>query len=91
MKIYKLELAGPIPAGKVIPDVFATIHRPLGDQYVNVTIRWTDGHEKNHSVQAGDPDDLWSMADCLQEILDGHKGTNSMIHDYYRILQDFAD
>ncbi len=91
MKIYKLELAGQIKPGQCIPDVFATIHRPLGDTYVNVTIRWADGSEKIHSVQATDSDDIWSMAECLQENLDGCKGTNSMIHDYYRILQDFAD
>ncbi len=91
MKIYKLELAGQIKPGQCIPDVFATIHRPLGDDYVNVTLRWADGHEKNHSVQADDAGDLWSMAECLQEILDSHKGTNSMIHDYYRVLQNFAD
>ena len=91
MKIYKLELAGPIKPEQCIPDVFATIHRPLGDDYVNVTIRWADGQEKNHSVQADDPGDIWSMADCLQEVLDGYKGTGSEKHDYFRVLQDFAD
>ena len=91
MNIYKVELAGPIKKGNFIPDVFATIHRPLGDSYINITIRWADGHEKNHSVQAGDPDDLWSMTECLQETVDGHQGTNSMIHDYYRLLENFAD
>jgi len=31
------------------------------------------------------------MAECLQETLDGCVGTNSMIHDYYRELERFAD
>lgn len=91
MKIYKLELAGQIKPGQCIPDVFATIHRPIGDEYITVEIVWADGSDKLHTVRADCPDDIWSMAECLQEILDGHKGTGSMIHDYYRVLQDFAD
>ena len=31
------------------------------------------------------------MAECMQIALDGQRGTNSMIHDYYRALQRFAD
>jgi hypothetical protein len=36
-------------------------------------------------------EDIWSMAECMQIALDGQRGTNSMIHDYYRALQRFAD
>ena len=91
MKIYKLELAGPVPDGQFIPGVFATLHRPLGDDYINITIRWADGTEKEHSVRVDRDDNLWSVSFLLQEILDGYRGTYSMIYGYYRILADFSD
>ena len=81
MKIYKIELAGFTKPGNVLPEVFATLHRPIGDDYITVTISWADGTKNTHSVEADNEDDVWSMADCLQESLDGHKGTGSMIHD----------
>ncbi|MEX2388793.1 MAG: hypothetical protein WD534_13020 [Phycisphaeraceae bacterium] len=46
---------------------------------------------RTHHVQADCEDDLRSMAECLQEQLDGIRGTNSDIHDYFRELQRFAD
>ena len=44
-----------------------------------------------HLVSRDDQDDQYSMAECLQNILDGSRGTNSMIHDYFRELQRFAN
>ena len=35
--------------------------------------------------------ELFGVAACIQERTDGHPGTNSMIQDYYRELQRFAD
>lgn len=90
MKIYKIELADPIKPGQFVPEVFATLHRSIGDEYITVTIRWADGNEKTHSVRADRSDDVLSIAVLLQETLDGHKGTGSMINDYYRVLEDFA-
>ena len=89
MNIYKVQLAGPTKVGKNIPDVFATIHREKNNEYINVTISRASGDEKVHKVQADCIDDAWSMAECLQEVLDGHKGTNSMIHQYFQLLQNF--
>jgi len=36
-------------------------------------------------------DDIRSMADCLQEHLDGYKGTNSDVYDYYMELLRLSD
>ena len=58
-----------------------------GPDIVLVTIfapQMPNGRE--HHVDADSKDDLWSMAECLQYHLDGCRGTNSMIHDYYREL-----
>lgn len=71
---------------------YATITRKRGSDRIEVTIlipSLPDG--RVHHVQADCQEDLWSMAQCLQFHLDGSKGTNSMIHDYHRELQRFAD
>ncbi len=46
---------------------------------------------REHHVKADCQDDVWSMAQCLQQHLDGCRGTNSMIHDYYRELLRLSD
>lgn len=74
------------------PGNYATITRKRGSEYIEVTILTPglpDG--RTHHVQADCEEDIRSMAECLQEQLDGVRGTNSMIHDYLRELQRFAD
>ena len=77
------------------PGNYATITRKRGSggsNLIEVTIltpALPDG--RTHHVQADCEEDIWSMAECLQEQLDGVRGTNSMIHDYLRELQRFAD
>ena len=89
MRITKIELAGRLNKNN-LPEYFATIHRTPENEYITVTIIGPD-NEREHIVEANNSDDIFSMAECLQYHLDGCKGTNSMIHDYYRILQDFAN
>ena len=91
MKVTSIELAGERTGdGKGMPRAFAKIGRKPGSDQIEVTIL-TPGSERTHHVQADCEEDIRSMAECLQYQLDGHKGTNSMIHDYYRELQRFAD
>ncbi|MEX0655305.1 MAG: hypothetical protein WD534_04265 [Phycisphaeraceae bacterium] len=74
------------------PGHYATITRPATSEFIVVTIltpRRPDG--RTHHVQADCEDDLRSMAECLQQTLDGLRGTHSMIHEYHRELQRFAD
>lgn len=89
MKIYEMKLAGVIGV-EGIPDYFATIHRTPGNVYITVTISGKDG-DREHLVQADSREDIYSMAECLQHHLDGCRGTNSMVHNYYRLLHMFAD
>jgi len=90
MRITSIELAGRVAEGKAMPMAFARIHRALDSEQIEVTIL-VPGGERTHHVQADCEEDLWSMAECLQAHLDGRKGTNSDIHEYYRELQRFAD
>ena len=95
MRITSIELAGTskttLSDGTPgLPQAFARVSRPNGGDQIEVTILAPDG-ERTHHVQADCDEDIWSMAECLQYHLDGCKGTNSMIHDYYRELQRFAD
>jgi len=44
-----------------------------------------------HHVSKNDKEDQWSMSECIQYHLDGCHGTNSMKHDYFRMITLFAD
>ena len=90
MRITSMELAGTIEQGKRLPRAFARISRCPGDGHIEVTLLMA-GAEKTHIVDADDEDDLRSMAKCLQEQLDGCRGSRSDTMDYFRALQHFAD
>lgn len=89
MKITEIKLSGSTK-GKALPEFFATINRTQNDDYISVTLH-TDKGDIKHRVLASDQTDVFSMAECLQECLDGYPGTNSDKHDYYRILEHFMD
>jgi predicted solute-binding protein len=91
MKIYEMKLAGTMDKKTGLPIAFAIIHRVPGSDMITVTISQPDGSNREHVVEVDNPEDVFSMADCLQYHLDGCKGTNSMIHEYYRILEYFVD
>jgi len=87
MRTTRIDLQGDAGSGH-----YATITRPSGGEHIEVTILTpAQPNGRVHHVQADSEDDLWSMAECLQLQLDGVRGTNSMIHDYLRELQRFAD
>ena len=87
MRTTRIDLEGDAGNGH-----YATITRPRNSQHIEVTILTpAQPNGRVHHVQADSEDDLWSMAECLQLQLDGVRGTNSMIHDYLRELQRFAD
>ena len=95
MQITSIELAGTsdhkLRNGQPgLPRAFARISRKRGDEYITVELI-VRGGDRTHHVLADDADDQHSMAEILQEALDGSKGTNSMIHDYFRLIQQFAD
>jgi len=91
MKIVSLTLEGGLDPGDNDVLAYATIKRPRGGQHIIVTIDWPDNRSRIHHVAADDRDDQWSMAEGLQETLDGCRGTSSMVHDYFREIERFAD
>lgn len=93
MNITRIELAGSIKPGHAIPDTFATISRKAGSDEITVELITTAGCRTHHVGADGvdDRDDQYSMAQILQHALDGHRGSNSMVHDYFREIQRFAD
>jgi len=76
----------------------ASIQRKSGNALIEVTIS-TPRHGRFgvHSrirrleVSASDRDQQFKVAQVVQETLDGGRGTNSMIHDYFRLLETMAD
>jgi len=74
------------------PGRYATITRRQGADTIEVTILTPEHPDgRVHQVQADDPDDICSMAECLQEVLDGIRGCSGDIAEYHTILQYFAD
>ena len=95
MRIASVELAGTSDtklhdSSPGLARAFAKISRKAGDEHITVELLFPGG-ERTHHVGADCNDDQWSMAQCLQETLDGHRGTNSDVHDYFREIQRFAD
>jgi len=94
MKIYEMKLEGETNRKTGSHYAKATVSRYHRSEFITVAI--DTGTElmpeiREHKVKANDEGDVFSMAECLQEMLDGCRGTNSMIHDYYRLLQHFMD
>jgi len=95
MRITSIELAG---ESKTIlrdgtpglPQAFARLSRKTGEDYIEVELVTPAGTRK-HLVHAADEDNQRSAAAMLQETLDDCKGTNSMVHDYLRVIQYLAD
>jgi hypothetical protein len=85
MRITRIDIEGK-------PGHYATITHKTGSDQIEVTILTPDMPDgRVHRVQADCEADVWSMAECLQHHLDAARGTNSMIQDYFRELQRFAD
>jgi len=92
MTIFEIKLAGHIKKGQMTPDCFATVHRVPGSDTITVKFTTADGTgDREHQVKADNFCDVFSMAEYLQYHLDGCHGTNSMVHEYYRILEYFMD
>jgi len=62
----------------------------LPERLIGVELRSPELHDL-HQVAADDEAALWTMAEWLQETLDGGRGTNSMIHDYLKLITRLAE
>ena len=86
MRITRIDIQG------FAADRYATIARRQGSEQIEVTILAPDlPNGRVHHVQADCGEDIWSMAECLQAELDGHRGTFSDIYEYAGELKRFAD
>ena len=91
MRTKRIELEG--PAGHV------AIERQRGSDTIRIDSIIRDpapgtGEQawKTWEVEARiSQDELFKIAEEVQRRCDGQRGTNSMIHDYYRELHRFAD
>jgi len=83
MRITRIDLEGQLGA-------YATLERRMGSQFIEVEIL-TPGIEKKHFVNADDRHDQMSMAQCLQETLNGVRGSQSAINEYYLEIKRLGD
>ncbi len=85
MRTKRIELQGEAQDGR-----YATLTRDPGSDYITVVLIAADGDGITHNVDADCEEDMRSMARCLQERLDGFRGTNSMAYEYLCELQRFG-
>ena len=95
MRITSIELAGTSDTAlrdgtPGLPRTFARVSRKAGDDKITVEVLTPTG-ERRYRIHADCEEDLWAMAERLQHQLDGCRGTNSDIHDYYRQLLQLSD
>ena len=60
------------------------------DEFIEVELVGPKGVAKQ-ITHAKDEDDQWAVARWTQDRLDGQRGTNSMIHDVFRLIQQLGD
>ena len=93
MRITRIDLAGET-------DNFAILTRKTGSTHIDVEILLactsdegrTEGYgQRTHHVLATDVEDQQSMAECLQQTLDGYHGTRGDVAEYARTLQMLGD
>ncbi len=70
---------------------FATLIRKPGADTIEVELL-QPGETRIHIVQAGADyhDDQWSMAEILQWAIDGYRGTNGDIEEYFQAIHRIA-
>ena len=91
MKITRIDIEGDSGAT-------GTIQRKSGDNIIEVIISTPrTGRFGVHSrvrtltANAHYENEQFAVATVVQEAIDGCRGTNSMIHDYYRLIQQLGD
>ena len=84
MRITRIDLASET-------DNFAILTRKTGSRHIDVEILLactgeegrTEGYgTRKHHVLAGDADDQQSMAECIQQTLDGYEGTRGDVASF---------
>ncbi len=83
MRITRIDLAGD-------NGTFAILRRKPGSTIIEVEIL-IPGKSRTLTANVRYENEQSAVATALQEALDGCRGTNSMIHDYYRLIQQLGD
>lgn len=69
-----------------------TIGRSLRPDRIELVLTDNDGKEKSRrDVDAADHAAVFGLAHSAQLIIDGHAGTNSMVHDVFRQIEPLMD
>ncbi len=91
MRIMRIDIEGENGATGIIQRksgttvIEVTMSTPRTGRFgVHNRIRTLTASARNEKEQ-------FAVATAIQEALDGGRGTNSMIHDYYRLIQQLGD
>ncbi|MFG0252394.1 MAG: hypothetical protein ACF8NJ_05915 [Phycisphaerales bacterium JB038] len=69
---------------------YARLRRKQDGEHIEVELI-TPTLRRTHHVRADDREDQWSIAECLQETLDGYRGTDGDVRQYFSALEHLAD
>jgi hypothetical protein len=83
MKITRIDFAG-------WKHTIVSVTRKIGSEFIYAEILSMKIICRRHA-KADDRDSVFELAREIQEHLDGCKGTNSMIHEYFSQIQLLAD
>jgi len=86
MKITRIDFVG----GDEKAMTFATVTRRIGSATVTASIL-TPAKHLDLSAKAGDRNDLFALATCVQTVLDGARGTTGAIREYFRAIEQMAE
>jgi hypothetical protein len=86
MKITRIDFAG----GDEKAMTFVTVSRRIGSATITASILTPEKHLEL-SAKAGDRNDLFALATCVQTVLDGGRGATGVIREYFRAIEQMAD
>ena len=86
MKITRIDFVG----GDEKAMTFATVSRRIGSATVTASIL-TPAKHLELSAKAGDRNDLFALATCVQTVLDGARGATGVIREYFRAIEQMAE
>jgi len=86
MAITKIEFAG----GDKTAMTFVTVSRRISSPTITASFLTPQKHYEREA-SAARTDEIFDLAAHVQQAVDGCHGTNSMIHDYFHLIEQMAD
>ncbi len=93
MIVSRIDFTAETHRPEALPSATATLHRAPGAPAITLEMHTPEGTRRTTVGVDSDRDKAaqFAMATQLQEAMDGGRGTNSMIHEYFSEIRRLAD